>query len=68
MADIFGLAMQMLQTRPDIMQNPNARSMIEVIRTRDVNRGSQIAQNLCQSMGMTPEQALQQAKSYFKIP
>lgn len=68
MPDIFDVAMRMIQSRPDIMQNPNARSMIEVIQSRDANRGTQIAQNLCQSMGMTPEQALQQAKSYFKIP
>lgn len=68
MPDVFSVAMQMIQSRPDIMQNPNAQSMIEVLQSHDGNRGAQIALNLCQSMGVTPEQALQQAKTFFKIP
>lgn len=52
---------------PSMANNPNARAMIEAVQSGDAVAGEKIARNLCQSYGMTPEQAVQQAKSFFRI-
>lgn len=52
---------------PSMAGNPNARAMIQAVQSGDASTGEKIARNLCQSYGMTPEQAVQQAKSFFHI-
>lgn len=52
---------------PSLANNPNARAMIQAVQSGDAEAGERIARNLCQSYGMTPEQAVQQAKSFFHI-
>ena len=46
---------------------PNARAMIKAVQSGDAEAGERIARNLCQSYGVTPEQAIQQAKGFFHI-
>ena len=58
---ILNLAMAM------ISNNPQAKSMIEVIQSGDAERGRQIAENLCNTYGVSKEDAVKQAKSFFKI-
>lgn len=60
-------AMQMLQQNPNIANNPNAQHMIQVLQNGTDQEREELARNLCQSHEMTPEQALQQAKSFFRI-
>lgn len=55
----------LLQQRPDLQNNPTTMEMINIIRTGDSKRGEEIANNICQSYGMTREQALSQAQSMF---
>lgn len=52
---------------PAMASNPNARAMIQAVQSGDASTGEKIARNLCQSYGMTPEQAVQQAESFFHI-
>lgn len=52
---------------PSMAGNPNTRAMIQAVQSGDAAAGEKIARNLCQSYGMTPEQAVQQAKSFFHI-
>lgn len=61
-------AMQMLQNNPNIANNPNAQSMINVLQNGTDQDRENLAKNLCQSYGVTPEQAVQQAKSFFNMP
>lgn len=61
-------AFNMLAKNPQVSQNPQAQSMINVIKNGDNEKGKQIAQNLCDTYGVTPEQAINQAMAYFKIP
>lgn len=68
MVDIRAFALQMLQHNPAIARNPQAQSMLQVIQTGDEQQGEQIARNLCQTMGISPEEATKQAKSFFRIP
>lgn len=60
-------AMQMLQKNPNIANNPNAQSMIDTLQNGSDQEREQLAKNLCNSYGVTPEQAVQQAKSFFHI-
>lgn len=61
------LIQMLMQRNPAIMNNPNAQNMLNVVTSNDVNKGEQIARNLCQSYGVPPEQVYQQAKKFFGI-
>lgn len=62
------LAMNLISQNPNIANNPNAQEFIQVIQNGDSKRGQEIAENLCQSYGMTRDEALKSAKSFFNIP
>lgn len=64
---ILNLAMTMISNNPQIANNPQAKSMIEVIQSGDAERGRQIAENLCNTYGVSKEDAVKQAMSFFKI-
>ena len=62
------MAMNLISQNPNIANNPNAQEFIKVIQNGDSERGQQIANNLCQSYGMTRDEALKSAKSFFNLP
>lgn len=62
------MAMNILSQNPNIANNPNAQEFIKVIQNGDSARGQQIADNLCQSFGMTRDEALKNVKSFFHLP
>lgn len=62
------MAMNLISQNPNIANNPNAQEFIKVIQNGDSERGQQIADNLCQSYGMTRDEALKSAKSFFRLP
>ena len=68
MPDLKSFALNLINQNPQIAQNPNAQSMLNVIQSGDAQKGEEIARNLCQSYGITPDQALAQAKQFFHIP
>lgn len=61
------MALALLGRAPQVSQNPNARHMLDVIQSGDAKEGERIARNLCQSYGVTPEQAMEQARRFFGI-
>ena len=65
MNNLMNFALGMISKNTHIANNPNAQEMINVIQSNDFQRGQQIAQNLCQSNGITPEEAVKQARSFF---
>ena len=65
--NIMGLALDIIQKNPALANNPNAREMIDVIRSGDAAKGQQIAKNLCATYGVKPEDAISQARSFFHI-
>lgn len=67
MFDIRNFAIQLLMNNPRIANNPQAQNYISVIQSGDNAKGAEIANNICQSYGMTPEQGLQQAKQFFRL-
>lgn len=60
-------ALGMLSRSPQLQRNPNAQSMIQVIRSGDSKKGEEIARNLCETYGIKPEDAVQQARSFFRV-
>lgn len=65
---IMGFAMSMLQKNPNVANSPQAQEMLRVLQSNDAQRGQEIARNLCQTYGVTPEQAINQATSFFNLP
>lgn len=68
MNSLMQFAMSMINRNPAIQNNPQARELISVIQSGDSTRGEQIAQNLCNTYGVTKEDAIAQAKRYFGLP
>lgn len=68
MNPIMQFAMSMINKNPAIQNNPQAMELISVIQSGDSARGEQIAQNLCNTYGVSKETAIAQAKQYFGLP
>lgn len=62
------MAMNRIASDPRMQNNPQAREFMSIMQSGDVVRGEKMARNLCNSYGITQQQALQQAKSFFRIP
>lgn len=67
MNNIKDFALNIIGNNPSIASNPNAQQMIDVIRRGDAAQGEQIANNLCETYGISRDQAIQQARSLFHI-
>lgn len=68
---ILALAQRVLQQGAGNIPNQNApwaQAAINAIMTGDAQSGQQIANNLCQSYGITPDQALNQVMQNIKLP
>lgn len=62
------MALNLLIQNPNVANNPNAQEFIQVIQNGDSVKGEQIAQNLCNTYGMSKEDAIRNAKSFFHLP
>lgn len=62
------MAMNRISSDPNLQKNPQARAFIDIMQRGDIAQGQQMARNLCQSFGVSEQEALQQAKSFFRIP
>lgn len=65
---ILGYAMQMIKNNPNVAQNPNAQAMIQAIESGDEQAGTQLANNILQTYGLTKEQGLNIALQKLKFP
>lgn len=61
-------ALSLIGRNPQITNNPNAQQLLQVVQENDSVKGAQIAQNICDSYGITREQAIQEAKRLFGLP
>lgn len=68
MIDVRTMAMTIIKNNPQIANNPRAQELVKVIESGDQAKGEQIALNLCNSYGVTPDQATKDAKRFFNIP
>ena len=63
----INFAMQMIQSNPNITNNPQAKHMIDVIQSGNAEEGQKIANNLLQTYGVSKDEALNQAKGFFNL-
>lgn len=69
MPSIMEFAQQMIQNNKNNVPNvPWAVQAITAIMTGNAELGQQIADNLCQTYGVSREQAIQQARQKMKFP
>lgn len=68
MIDVRQIAMNILSRNPTVANNPQAQEYLKVIQSGDAQRGQEIANNLCQTYGVSPEDAVGQAKRFFNLP
>ncbi len=59
------MALRLMNANPKVKNNPQAQEFIQVIQSGDDARGQQIAQNLCDTYGVSKEEALNQAKGFL---
>ena len=64
---LMQFAMAMINKNPAIQNNPQAQEYINIIQNNDSAKGEKIATNLCNTYGVTKEQAIAQAKKYFGL-
>ena len=66
MPNVRDFALNMLSHNAQFANNPQAQHMINVIQQGDSAQGEQIARNLCQTYGVNPQDAYNQAKQFFQ--
>lgn len=67
MANPLDFAMRMIEGNPSVGNNAVNRNYIDILKRGDSTQGRQIADNLCQTYGVSYEEAVRQAKSFFGI-
>lgn len=65
---ILGYARSMIQSNPQLRNNPDFAEMIDAIERGDASKGQQLAQQIMQKNGVTKEQALGMAFQRFPFP
>lgn len=67
MNNLAMFAMNQLQRNPQVACNPQAQALMNAIQNGNSAQGEQVARNICQTMGVSEQEALNQAKRYFGI-
>lgn len=67
MNSLAQFALNQLQSNPKFSNNPQAQALMTAIQNGDSAQGETIARNICQTMGVSEEDALIQAKQFFGI-
>lgn len=57
--------LKMIKNNPQIANNPQALNYIDIIESGDKTKGEEVARNLCETYGVSPEEGYKQAKSFF---
>lgn len=60
--------MNMVRNNPNIANNPQAQEYLNILESGDSAKGEEIANNLCQTYGVSKDEALKQAQSFFNNP
>lgn len=69
MSKMLNFAQRLVQSNQNNLPNaPWRDAAINAIMSGDAQAGQQIANNIMQSMGMTKEQMMEQARKQFNLP
>lgn len=64
---IVQFALRKMQSNPQAAQSPIGQQFINILQSGNEAAGIELANNLCQTYGDTPQQALQKARNSFHI-
>lgn len=64
---IMQFAAKMLQSNPQAANSPMGQQLVQILQTGDVNAGQQLANNICQTYGVSQQEAIQKSRNYFHI-
>lgn len=67
MFDMRSFALNLFSQSPNIRSNPQMQDMLQVIQSGDSARGQQIAENLCNTYGISKEDAISNARNFFHL-
>lgn len=59
------LVNKLMQSNPDIKNDPNRMRMLRAVLTNDEKTGIEIANNLLNTYGVSKEEGIKQATDYF---
>lgn len=65
MNNLVQFALTKIAQNPQIANNPRNKELFQIIQNGDAQRGQEVANNLCQTYGMSQSDALEKAKSFF---
>lgn len=65
--DTKALANLIRQKHPEVLNNPRNQALLSVLESGDEKKGMEVAQNLCDTYGVSKDDALAQAKNLFGI-
>lgn len=65
--DFKQVAIQALKRRPDIANSPQGQEFLNILESGDDARGLKMAQNYCQSYGVSEQEAVQKVRQFFNI-
>lgn len=67
MNNMYGALANLLQNRfPNVANSPQGREFIRILNSGDVEAGKNMANNICQSYGVSREEAVNQSVNFFK--
>lgn len=61
------IAIEALKRRQDIANTPQGQQFLQILQSGDDAKGQQMAQNICQSYGMSEEDAVNKVRQFFNI-
>lgn len=64
---IMQQALNAARNNPNIANNPRNQELLNVLQSGDREKINQVGRNLCQSYGLTEDQAREQVRSIFGI-
>lgn len=67
MPSLEQIAMTLLQKNPQVANSPQGQQFMQILKSGDVQKGQQMADNICNSYGVTRDDALNKAKQFFKL-
>lgn len=60
--------LSIIEKNPQIANNPQNQNYIKILKSGDAKKGEEVARNICESYGVSPEDGVKQSQSFFNFP
>lgn len=65
--NLLNLAMNLIGRNPNVANSPMNQAYIDTLKSGDNTKGEQLARNLCQTYGISVEEAINRARTFFNL-